>query len=94
LAQAQGIPCFNVINRVESSIAKMTKCGVFLNAGREYTVASTKAFISQVVALCLVTHWFSEKKHPGEFIVERHNLIEAVKQISMKTSQALADLPD
>lgn len=46
MAKAQGIPCFNVINRVESSIAKMTKCGVFLNAGREYTVASTKAFLS------------------------------------------------
>ena len=46
IAQDQGITCFNVINRVESSIAQMTQSGVFLNAGREYSVASTKAFVA------------------------------------------------
>lgn len=55
LAQKKGIPCFNVINEVESEIARMTELGVFLNAGREVSVASTKAFLCQAIALVLVT---------------------------------------
>ena len=43
-AQNVGAVCFNVVNRVESSLARATKTGVFINAGREISVASTKAF--------------------------------------------------
>lgn len=51
LAQSKEILCFNVINEVESEIARMTETGVFINAGREVSVASTKAFLCQAVAL-------------------------------------------
>lgn len=42
------IPNFSIVNSVGSLIARTTGCGVYLNAGRENAVASTKAFTSQV----------------------------------------------
>jgi len=45
IAISKNIFCFNIINKVESTIAKMTSCGLFVNAGREHSVASTKAFM-------------------------------------------------
>lgn len=42
-----GIPRLSVVNVVGSAIARETKMGVYLNAGRETAVASTKAFTTQ-----------------------------------------------
>lgn len=47
-AERQGIPTLSVVNVVGSLIARTTKLGVYLNAGRENSVASTKAFSTQV----------------------------------------------
>jgi len=68
-----------VINEVESEIARMTELGVFINAGREVSVASTKAFLCQAVALSLVTIWFAEKKHPNKFVLERIEFLQHLK---------------
>jgi glucosamine--fructose-6-phosphate aminotransferase (isomerizing) len=56
------IPRFSVVNQVGSLIARTTKCGVYINAGREHAVASTKAFTTQVAALALVASWFSQNR--------------------------------
>lgn len=48
LADVQGVKKFSVVNQVGSLLARMTNCGVYVNAGREVAVASTKAFSSQV----------------------------------------------
>jgi len=50
------------VNQVGSLIARTTKCGVYINAGREHAVASTKAFTTQVAALALVASWFSQNR--------------------------------
>ena len=39
----------------------MTDCGVYLRAGMEIGVASTKAFTSQVVCLLLISLWIEQK---------------------------------
>jgi len=57
----------------------MTKCGMFVNAGWEHSVASTKAFVGQVVALCLMAVWFSERKNPSWKVVERMDLVNSLK---------------
>jgi glucosamine--fructose-6-phosphate aminotransferase (isomerizing) len=62
LAQHNGIPVFSIINQVGSLIARATNCGVYLRAGREHGVASTKAFTTQVTALALVAGWFSQQR--------------------------------
>lgn len=49
-AEMVGIPRLSVVNVVGSAIARETKMGVYLNAGRETAVASTKAFTTQVGA--------------------------------------------
>ncbi len=46
---------FGICNVVGSSIARETDAGVYLHAGPEIGVASTKAFTSQVAVLALVT---------------------------------------
>jgi glucosamine 6-phosphate synthetase-like amidotransferase/phosphosugar isomerase protein len=41
-----GLKRINVVNKVMSTLAREETCGVFLNCGRELSVASTKAFMS------------------------------------------------
>jgi glutamine---fructose-6-phosphate transaminase (isomerizing) len=50
-AERLGITTMSVVNVVGSLIARTTKLGVYLNAGRESSVASTKAFSTQVGCL-------------------------------------------
>ncbi|CAN0203300.1 unnamed protein product, partial [Ectocarpus fasciculatus] len=47
-AELAGVARMSVVNAVGSAIARETKLGVYLNAGRETAVASTKAFTTQV----------------------------------------------
>jgi len=49
-----------VINVVDSLIAREVTCGVYLNAGREVAVASTKSFTTQVTVLYLMAVWFAQ----------------------------------
>ena len=54
-AKAQNQTTIGVINVVGSSISRETHAGVYNHAGPEVAVASTKAFISQIVVLALLT---------------------------------------
>lgn len=56
------VPCISVVNTVGSLIARSTGLGVYLNAGRENAVASTKAFATQVTVLALLALWFKQNK--------------------------------
>lgn len=66
LAEDQDIPRFSVINAVGSLIARTTRCGVYVNAGREHAVASTKAFVTQVTVLALIAGWFAQNRDSGD----------------------------
>jgi len=41
-----GLTRLNVVNKVNSTLARENDCGVFINCGRELSVASTKAYTS------------------------------------------------
>lgn len=86
-AQKEGVPCFSVINSVGSLIARTTKCGVYVNAGREHAVASTKAFTTQVTVLSLIAAWFSQ--HREKESQTRQNLIEALHRLSTNCGMTL-----
>jgi glucosamine--fructose-6-phosphate aminotransferase (isomerizing) len=45
LAGKLGQSRINVVNKINSTLARENECGVFLNCGREFSVASTKAFV-------------------------------------------------
>jgi len=49
-----------VVNVVDSMIARDADCVVYLNAGKEVAVASTKSFTSQLVVLMQLSIWFAQ----------------------------------
>ena len=53
-AKEYGALTLGVVNVVGSSIARETDCGIYMHAGPEIGVASTKAFTSQVLTLSLL----------------------------------------
>src|SRR5690606_9744063 len=53
-AQAAGVLTLGVVNTVGSTIARETGAGVYLHAGPEIGVASTKAFTAQVTVLTMI----------------------------------------
>ncbi len=54
VARAQGVPCFGFVNVVGSQAARLSDAGViYLNAGPEIAVASTKVFTCMVTAAYL-----------------------------------------
>lgn len=55
-----------VVNVVDSMIAREVDCGVYLNAGREVGVASTKCFTSQVIVLNMIACWFAQHRNIHE----------------------------
>jgi len=49
----RGVKCLGIVNAVGSSIAREVDGGVYVHVGSEISVASTKAFTSQAVAMLL-----------------------------------------
>jgi glucosamine--fructose-6-phosphate aminotransferase (isomerizing) len=54
-AKRKGVQTLGIVNVVGSTIARETGVGVYSHAGPEMSVASTKAFISQLTILALLT---------------------------------------
>jgi glucosamine--fructose-6-phosphate aminotransferase (isomerizing) len=54
-AKARGAQTYGIVNVVGSTIARESDGGIYVHAGPEIGVASTKAFTSQVIALLLFT---------------------------------------
>ncbi|OUW62232.1 MAG: glutamine--fructose-6-phosphate transaminase (isomerizing) [bacterium TMED198] len=61
-SKEKGATTVGIVNVVGSTIARETDCGVYIHAGPEIGVASTKAFTSQVTILCLMTLYLAQKK--------------------------------
>ena len=62
IAQEKGATVLGVCNVVGSTIARETEAGVYLHAGPEIGVASTKAFTSQVSVLSLMAVYVGQLK--------------------------------
>lgn len=54
-AKEKGVPALGIVNVVGSTVARETDAGVYQHIGLEIGVASTKAFLSQVTILILLT---------------------------------------
>lgn len=91
-AKRKGALCIGICNVVGSSIARESDAGVYIHAGPEIGVASTKAFTSQLAVLALITLLLARKKDmsliDGKKIVEEFQKIpEKVKTILTLNSQ-------
>ncbi|HUF28243.1 MAG TPA: glutamine--fructose-6-phosphate transaminase (isomerizing) [Gemmatimonadaceae bacterium] len=62
-AKRRGAKTLGIVNVVGSTIAREAEGGIYLHAGPEIGVASTKAFTSQVIALALLTIKLARKRN-------------------------------
>jgi glucosamine--fructose-6-phosphate aminotransferase (isomerizing) len=91
-AKEQGITAIGICNVVGSSIARESNGGVYIHAGPEIGVASTKAFTSQLTVLALITLLIARRKglpqDKGiEIVKELLLLPEKVRSILSNTKQ-------
>jgi glucosamine--fructose-6-phosphate aminotransferase (isomerizing) len=61
-ARAAGSQVVGIVNAVGSTIAREADGGIYLHAGPEIGVASTKAFTSQIVALALLAIYLGRQR--------------------------------
>ncbi|MFZ5948706.1 MAG: glutamine--fructose-6-phosphate transaminase (isomerizing) [Stygiobacter sp.] len=90
-AKKKGALCLGICNVVGSSIARESHAGVYIHAGPEIGVASTKAFTSQLVVLSLITLLLARRKSMSleegrEVILELQSLPEKVEKILKQNS--------
>jgi len=62
-AKQRGALVIGVVNVVGSTIARETHAGVYIHAGPEIGVASTKAFTAQVTVLTMIALLLAEKRN-------------------------------
>ncbi|NNE69786.1 MAG: glutamine--fructose-6-phosphate transaminase (isomerizing), partial [Rhodothermales bacterium] len=86
-AQAQGIPVYGVVNTVGSTIARETDAGVYLHAGPEIGVASTKAFTAQVTVLTMIATKLAQQR--GMDPEESKALLAAMEELPGKVQSVL-----
>ena len=87
-AKRLGAPIMGIVNVVGSSIARECGRGVFLHAGPEIGVASTKAFTGQVTVLALLALQASRMR--GMSLRDGLLFLDALKRLSDQASVALA----
>ncbi|MBV9159053.1 MAG: glutamine--fructose-6-phosphate transaminase (isomerizing) [Candidatus Kaiserbacteria bacterium] len=75
----RGALTLGIVNAVGSTIARETDAGVYLHAGPEISVASTKAYVSQLTALALFTLFLGRQR--GVSIEEGRVIAEALKAL-------------
>jgi glucosamine--fructose-6-phosphate aminotransferase (isomerizing) len=86
IIQENNMMSIGVVNVIDSYIARETSCGVYLNAGREVAVASTKSFTNQCIVLAVLAVWFSQNRGTCEekrrkIIKDLHSLPTQIKDV-------------
>ncbi|HHE54206.1 MAG TPA: glutamine--fructose-6-phosphate transaminase (isomerizing) [Caldithrix abyssi] len=84
----KGALVLGIVNAVGSTIARETHAGVYIHAGPEIGVASTKAFTSQVTALILMTILIARKKYMS--VVQGKQMLDDLIKIPENVEKILA----
>lgn len=95
-SQRRGMKTMGIVNAVGSSIARQTDFGIYLHAGPEIGVASTKAFTSQLVALALFTLFMGRRREMsavrGHEIVQHLEVLPGQVEEVLKLNDEIRDL--
>ncbi|MCX7797556.1 MAG: glutamine--fructose-6-phosphate transaminase (isomerizing) [Melioribacter sp.] len=86
-AKKKGALCLGICNVVGSSIARESDAGVYIHAGPEIGVASTKAFTSQLVVLSLITLLLARKR--SMTLIEGQEIIKEMQNLTSKVEKIL-----
>jgi glucosamine--fructose-6-phosphate aminotransferase (isomerizing) len=87
-AKRKGATCLGICNVVGSSIARESDGGVYIHAGPEIGVASTKAFTSQIMVLSLITILLSRMRSMS--FEKGEELINALSSVPEQVKKVLA----
>ncbi len=90
-AKRKGATCLGICNVVGSTIARDSDGGVYIHAGPEIGVASTKAFTSQMMVLSLITILLARMRSMS--FDEGEELLGALREVPDRVKQVL-DLND
>jgi glucosamine--fructose-6-phosphate aminotransferase (isomerizing) len=90
IAKDYDLITIGIVNVIDSMIARESDCGVYLNAGREVAVASTKSFTNQCLVLAMVAIWFSQNK--GTYIEKRKKMINDIRNLSFQVQDLCTNL--
>ena len=95
-AKARGAAALGIVNVVGSTIARESQGGVYIHAGPEIGVASTKAFTSQLTVLALITLMIAKARGiPGDklslLVRELQELPEKVEYV-LRTSGRIMEI--
>jgi glucosamine--fructose-6-phosphate aminotransferase (isomerizing) len=80
-AKEKGALALGVVNVVGSTIARETDAGIYLHAGPEIGVASTKAFTCQLTVMAMISLFLGRRRYTSQ-------------QQTQETIEALCAIPD
>jgi glucosamine--fructose-6-phosphate aminotransferase (isomerizing) len=86
-AKAKGAKILGICNVANSSLSREADSCLYLKAGPEFSVCSTKAFTSQLTVLSLFTLFMARLRHMGK--EEGQNFLQELKKIPQKVQQVL-----
>jgi len=91
-AKSRGARTYGIVNVVGSTIARESDGGIYVHAGPEIGVASTKAFTSQVIALLLFTLKLARLRNLS--MVDGKEIIEEMQKLPSKIQNILDRAPE
>jgi glucosamine--fructose-6-phosphate aminotransferase (isomerizing) len=91
-AKSRGARTYGIVNVVGSTIARESDGGIYVHAGPEIGVASTKAFTSQVIALLLFTLKLARLRNLS--MVDGKAIIEEMLKLPKKIQSILDRAPE
>ena len=91
IAKKNGVPLLGLCNVVGSSIAREADSVLYTQAGPEISVASTKAMCSQMLMLCLMALYWSERKGVTDPDF-RKSVIKTLLELPGMLEKALPDM--
>lgn len=86
-AKRKGALVLGIVNVVGSSISRETEAGVYIHAGPEIGVASTKAFTSQIIVLALMALYIGRTKHISQ--LQGIKITKELEELPAKIEQIL-----
>lgn len=90
-AKRRGARTLGIVNVVGSSIAREVEGGIYLHAGPEIGVASTKAFTSQIVALALLTLRLGRLRSLS--VLQGREIVAALMKLPEQVAEVLQRAP-
>ena len=86
-AKLRGAVVLGICNVVGSTIARETDAGVYIHAGPEIGVASTKAFTSQTMVLALITLLLGRMRTIS--VIQGREMVAAIKKVPEQVAEIL-----